>query len=107
MAKRGLSHPDHLRLGQVLAGLRAELLHQQVGLQNAYPQSGPRSVPAKQLKKALELLDEARRKLENVVHDEHPSLAQTYDYFPHEEHRAQLVVPEKPGSAPGPVPSGR
>ncbi|MEV6973172.1 hypothetical protein [Kitasatospora sp. NPDC093806] len=98
MTKRGLPHPEHLRLGQVLSGVRNHLLHEQVGLENAYPRTGPRAFPAKQLEVAIDALDAARRELENVVFEEHPEVAETYDYFPYEEHRAQVVVPEKPGA---------
>ncbi|MDV5143370.1 hypothetical protein R1T08_03410 [Streptomyces sp. SBC-4] len=38
---------------------------------------------------------------------EHPTVAEVYDYFPYEKHRAEVVVPEKPGSGPGRVRLGR
>lgn len=107
MTKRGLPHPEHLRLGQILSGVRAQLLHEQVALANAYPRTGPRAFPAKQLEVAIEALDAARRALENAVFEEHPEVAETYDYFPYEEHRAEVVVPEKPGSSTVRVRFGR
>lgn len=103
MTKRGLPHPEHLRLGQVLSGVRAQLLHEQVALENAYPWTGPRAFPAKQLEVAVEALDAARRALENAVFEEHPEVAATEDYFPYGEHRAEVVVPDKPGSSAGRV----
>ncbi|MFF8482019.1 hypothetical protein [Streptomyces antibioticus] len=106
MTKRGLPHPEHLRLGQVLSGVRAQLLREQVALKNAYPRTGSRAFPAEQLGVAIEALDAARRELENVVFDEHPAVAETEDYFPYEEHRAEVVVPEKSGSSVGRVPFG-
>ncbi|MER5916422.1 hypothetical protein ABT124_40050 [Streptomyces sp. NPDC001982] len=99
MTKPGLPHPEHLRLGQVLSGVRAQLRREQTALVNAYPKTGPRAFPAKQLEVAIEALDAARRELENVVYEEHPAVAATEDYFPYEEHRAEVVVPEKPGSS--------
>ncbi|WP_155353312.1 hypothetical protein [Acrocarpospora macrocephala] len=107
MTKRGLTHPEHLRLGQVLSGVRNQLLHEQVSLLNAYPQTGPRAFPAKQLEAAIEAVDAARRALEDAVFQEHPAVAEPYDYFPYEEHWADVVVPEKPGSSPGRVRYGR
>lgn len=107
MTKRGLPHPEHLRLGQVLSGLRSQLVHEQTGLVNAYPRTGPRAFPAEQLQVAIDALDAARSALENAVFDEHPEVAETYDYYPYEEHRAEVVVPEKPGSRPGRVRFGR
>lgn len=103
MTKRGLSHPEHLRLGQVLSGVRTQLLHEQVALENAYPRTGPRAFPAKQLGAAIDAVDAARRALENAVFEEHPAAAEVYDYFPYEEHRAEVVVPDKPGSSAGRV----
>ncbi|MEU6412679.1 hypothetical protein [Microbispora sp. NPDC046933] len=82
MTKRGLSHPEHLRMGQVLSGVRDQLLHERVALLNAYPRTGPRAFPAEQLEVAIEALDAARRALENAVFEEHPALAETSDYFP-------------------------
>ncbi|MCZ1006535.1 hypothetical protein [Streptomyces lydicus] len=99
MTKRGLPHPEHLRLGQVLSGVRTQLLHEQVALLNAYPQTGPRAFPAKQVEVAIEALDAARRALENAVFEEHPEVVKVHDYFPQEEHRAEVVVPDKPGSS--------
>ncbi|WP_189492621.1 hypothetical protein [Streptomyces antnestii] len=43
------------------------------------------------------------RLVENAVYEEHPEVAETYAYFPYEEHRAEVVVPEKPGSSAGRV----
>ncbi|MFD8609482.1 hypothetical protein [Streptomyces sp. NPDC059631] len=100
MTKRGLTHPEHLRLGQVLSGVRAQLHHEWVVLLNAYPRTGPRAFPAEQLEAAVEALDAARRELENVVYEEHPAVAETCDYFPYEEHQAEVVVPDKAGSSP-------
>uniref|UniRef100_A0AAU2AEC1 Uncharacterized protein n=1 Tax=Streptomyces sp. NBC_00093 TaxID=2975649 RepID=A0AAU2AEC1_9ACTN len=107
MTKRGLPHPDHLRLGQILSGVRNQLLREQVALHNAYPQAGMRALPAKQLGAAIKALDTARNALENAVFEEHPALAETSDYYPYEEHRAEVVVPEKPGSGPGRVHGGQ
>ncbi|MFF3451518.1 hypothetical protein ACFYXJ_30730 [Streptomyces sp. NPDC002667] len=103
MTKRGLPHPEHLRLGQVLSGMRSQLLREQGALQNAYPRTGPRAFPAKQLEVAIEAVDAARRALEDAVFEEYPAVAEVYDYFPYEEHRAEVVVPEKPGSSAGQV----
>jgi hypothetical protein len=47
------------------------------------------------------------RALENAVYEEHPAVAETYDYYPYEEHRAEVVVPEKPGSRAGHLRFGR
>ncbi|MFF4576896.1 hypothetical protein ACFY15_00565 [Streptomyces sp. NPDC001373] len=99
MAKRGLSHSDHLRLGQILAGLQVALLQAEVDLENAYPRSGERAFPAKQLGAAGDALREARRALESAVFDEHPTVAATEDYFPYSEHEARVEVPPKPGSS--------
>ncbi|MCX4781056.1 hypothetical protein [Streptomyces sp. NBC_01264] len=107
VAKRGLTHPEHLRLGQVLSGVRDQLQHKEVLLLNAYPKTGPRAFPAKRLEAAIEAVDAARRELENAVFQEHPAEAETHDYFPDSEHRAQVVVPAKPGNSPGRVPFGR
>lgn len=107
MTKRGLPHPEHLRLGQVLSGVRSQLVHEQTGLVNAYPRTGPRALPAEHLQVAIEALDQARMALENAVFDEHPGVAATHDYYPDEEHRAEVAVPEKPGSRPGRVRFGR
>jgi hypothetical protein len=107
MTKRGLPHPEHLHLGQVLSGVRNHLVHEQTGLVNAYPRAGPRAFPAKQLQAAIDALDEARTALENAVFEEHPAVDETHDYYPYEEHRAEVVVPEKPGSSPGQVRLGR
>jgi hypothetical protein len=63
MMKRGLPHAEHLRLGQVLSGVRAQLHHEWVMLLNAYPQTGERSLPAKHLETAWEALDAARKEL--------------------------------------------
>ncbi|AJT63237.1 hypothetical protein T261_1551 [Streptomyces lydicus] len=87
--------------------MRVQLLHEQVALANAYPRTGPRAFPAEQLEVAIEALDAARGALENAVFEEHPAVAETYDYFPYEEHRAEVVVPEKPGSSAGRVRFGR
>ncbi|AWI32737.1 hypothetical protein [Streptomyces tirandamycinicus] len=107
MTKRGLPHPEHLRIGQVLSGVQTQLMHEQTALMNAYPRRGPRAFPAEQLQVAIDALYAARRALENAVYDEHPALATTEDYFPYEEHRAEVVVPEKPGSSPGRARFGR
>ncbi|MEU0212462.1 hypothetical protein [Streptomyces canus] len=107
MTKRGLPHSEHLRLGQVLSGVRNQLVHEQTGLMNAYPRTGPRALPAEQLQVAIDALDETRMALEKAVFDEHPEVAETHDYYPYEEHRAELVVPGKPGSRPSRVRFGR
>ncbi|MFF4146924.1 hypothetical protein ACFY0A_37620 [Streptomyces sp. NPDC001698] len=103
MTKRGLPHPEHLRLGQILSGVRAQLHHEWVTLLNAYPQTGPRAVAAEQLEVAWEALDAARKELEYLAHEEHPAVAAASDYFPDEEHQAEVVVPDKPGSSAGRV----
>ncbi|WP_405876947.1 hypothetical protein [Streptomyces sp. NBC_00005] len=107
MTKRGLPHPEHLRLGQVLSGVRTHLVDEQTALAKAYPQTGPRALPAKQLQVAIDALDAARSALDNAVLEEHPAAAETYDYYPCQEHRAEVVVPEKPGSSAGRVRLGR
>lgn len=58
--------------------------HEWVALENAYPRTGPRAVPAKQLNVVIEALDAAHRELENAASEEHPAAAETYDYFPYE-----------------------
>ena len=63
---RGLTRPEHLCLGQVLSGVRSQLLHEQVSLLNAHPQTGPRAIQA----------------LRHAGFQEHPAVAETYDYFP-------------------------
>ncbi|KPI02911.1 hypothetical protein OK074_5061 [Actinobacteria bacterium OK074] len=99
MTKRGLSHPEHLRLGQVLSGVRDQLVREQVTLSNAYPRTGPRAFPAKRLEVAIEALDAARTALDDAVFQEHPAVAETFDYYPNTERRAEVVVPEKPGNS--------
>ncbi|MEU3550699.1 hypothetical protein [Streptomyces longwoodensis] len=106
MTKRGLPHSEHLRLGQILSGVRAQLHHEWVALLSAYPRTGERALPAKHLEAAWEALDAARKELEHLVYQEHPEVAEVYDYFPYEEHRAEVRVPMKPGSSRGPVPFG-
>lgn len=59
------------------------------------------------LEVAIEAVDAARRALENTVFEEHSEAAEVCDYFPDEEHRAEVVVPEKRGSSAGRVPFGR
>lgn len=101
MTKHGLSHPEHMRLGQVLSGIRAQLLREQEVLERAYPRTGPRALAAKQLEAAREAVEEARVTLERELNGEHPALADPTDYYPYAEHRAEVVVPEKPGSSVG------
>lgn len=84
----------------------AQLHHEWVALLNAYPQTGERALPAKHLETAWEALDAARKELEHLVYQEHPAVAEVYDYFPYEEHRAEVRVPMKPGSSRGRVPFG-
>lgn len=107
MTKRGLPHPEHLRLGQILSGVRNQLHHEWVALRNAYPRTGERALPAKYLEAAWEALDAARKELEHLVHEEHPAVADVYDYFPEAEHRAEVLVPMKPGSSRGQTPFGQ
>ncbi|MGW2514153.1 hypothetical protein ACWC0A_33175 [Streptomyces scopuliridis] len=52
---------------------------------------------------AIDALDAARSALENAVFEEHREVAETYDYYLYEEHRAEVVLPEKPGSSAGRV----
>lgn len=101
MTKRGITHPEHLRLGQILSGVRTQLFHEQAALETAYPRTGPRAAPAKQLQVAIDALDAARSALDDAVFEEHPAVADTHDYYPYEDHRAEVVVPEKPGSSAG------
>ncbi len=95
--KPGLTHHDHLRLGQVLAGIRDQVLEARVALLGAYPKTGPGARPAQELLVALEALDRAREQMENRVFAEHPEHASTKVYAPLAEHRAQLTVPALPG----------
>ncbi|MFG2617786.1 hypothetical protein ACGFXC_09155 [Streptomyces sp. NPDC048507] len=107
MTKRGLTHPDHLRLGQILQGLQVELQRAEITLENAYPRSGPGAFPAAKLGEAGAALLAARRELENFVYAEHGDAATTEDYFPDEEHQAKLDVPMKLGRVVrGRCPSG-
>ncbi|MBN0044700.1 hypothetical protein JS756_11385 [Streptomyces actuosus] len=45
--------------------------------------------------------------LERELNGEHPALADPTDYYPYEEQRAEIVVPEKPGSSVGRARFGR
>ncbi|REE61427.1 hypothetical protein BX257_4005 [Streptomyces sp. 3212.3] len=106
MTKRGLPHPEHLRLGQVLSGVRSQLIHELTLLTNAYPRTGPRAFPMQRVEDAIEALDDARRALERFEVDEHPDVADVYDYYPDDEHRAVVEVPPKPGASAGRRPFG-
>ncbi|GAA4688004.1 hypothetical protein [Streptomyces youssoufiensis] len=107
MTKRGLPHPEHLRLGQVISGIRNHLMGELTMVANAYPRSGPRAFPADQLQVAIDALDAARAALEDAAFEEHPRVAETYDYYPYDEHWAEVVVPDKPGASAGRVPFGQ
>ncbi|MEV4617025.1 hypothetical protein AB0K43_31170 [Kitasatospora sp. NPDC049258] len=95
--KPGLAHHDHLRLGQVLAGIRDQVLEVRVTLLGAYPKTGPGAQPTGEALIALEALDRLREQMENRVFAEHPEHASTKVYSPLAEHRAQLTVPGLPG----------
>ncbi|MFG2698856.1 hypothetical protein [Kitasatospora sp. NPDC048407] len=95
--KPGLTHHEHLRLAQVLAGIRDQLQHERVELLGAYPQHGPLSRPAQRLLAAMEAVNQARDALENQHFAEHPEHASTKAYYPLTEHRAQITVPVLPG----------
>ncbi|MGW2401731.1 hypothetical protein ACWCYY_34780 [Kitasatospora sp. NPDC001664] len=98
--KPGLTHDEHLRLGQVLAGIRDQLQHERVTLLGAYPKSGPVSLPAQRLQAAIKAVDEARYALENTNFTENPEQASTSDYFPNPQNRAGIAVPPLPGREP-------
>ncbi|OKI99930.1 hypothetical protein [Kitasatospora sp. CB01950] len=99
LKKPGLTHDEHVQLGQVLAGIRNQLGHERTALLNAYPQTGTKSAPAHQLRVAIDALDKARYALENAAFAEHPEEASKADYFPPTECRAVVVLPEQSAGA--------
>ncbi|MFI1161402.1 hypothetical protein [Streptomyces sioyaensis] len=87
--KPRLTFEEHVEMGRALASMRNELLHRDIQLENAYPRSGPESVPAKKLDAAVRAIDDARAELENALYREHPGVAQTSVYYPPSEDRVR------------------
>ena len=88
MTKPRLSIEEHREIGMRLAAIRDELLHLGTKLSNAYPRSGPESVPAGKLDEAREAVDAARCELDHAYFREHPQQTDTTAYYPHIEDRA-------------------
>ncbi|MFF6794323.1 hypothetical protein ACFY9C_35235 [Streptomyces filamentosus] len=85
--KPRMTFEEHVEMGLGLARLRDELVHRTVQLSNAYPKSGPESVPAQRLEKALNAIDKARSELEDMLYGEHQEQAGTSVYYPQRENR--------------------
>ncbi|WP_157875560.1 hypothetical protein [Streptomyces sp. CNQ431] len=93
--KPKLSWEEHVEMGRALASLRDELTHRHVTLGNAYPLSGPESIPAKKVEMAVKAIDQARSELENALFREHPGVAQTSVYYPPSENRVAFPGPKE------------
>lgn len=93
--KSRLSWEEHVEMGLALASLRDELTHRRVRLGNAYPLSGPESVPAKKLEAAVKAIDQARSELDEALFREHPGEAQPSVYYPPSEDRVAFPSPQE------------
>ncbi|WP_331728793.1 hypothetical protein OG693_39430 (plasmid) [Streptomyces sp. NBC_01259] len=80
MTKPRLTFEEHDEFGGRLAAVREELRILSLHLSNAYPRSGPESVPAKKIEEARRTLGEALDSLETCLYDEHPRQASTDVY---------------------------
>lgn len=80
MTKPRLTYDEHDQLGHHLAAIRSELLTLEIQLANAYPRTGPESVPARRVAEARQILGEALRNLEDRLYAEHPRQASTDVY---------------------------
>lgn len=77
--KQGLKPDEHASLGSDLFALRNRLLDRYVQVANAYPKN---SRPARELRKALTAIDEARGALDSELGWEHPAEFDAFTYYP-------------------------
>jgi hypothetical protein len=99
MVKPRLTLEQHAELGRTLAGIRDELQHRAVQLQNAYPRSGLEAQPARKLTEIYKAIDKVRDLLENALYREHLDEATTHIYNPQRQDWAVVTTPAT-GSEP-------
>ena len=92
-AKPGITFERHQEIGADLKRIYDALLDYSVELSVAYPLSGDRGKPYRELRKAVHAMMNVRSDLEENYFREHPEKAHVHTYYP--------------GQDPGPYVPGR